>query len=271
MNASPTLPRPTARTAPWFVADWRPTVFVHHAVPPETLAPHVPFELDLCDGAAWVSLVFFQLERMKLAGVGPLGRWLARPISDHPFLNFRTYVRGPAGPGIHFLAEWIPNRVSLPLGPRIYGLPYRYGRFSTQFADDARTAAVHIDRARTGGVVDLEVSAAGGPWQDAAPGSRDEFLLERYVAYTHHAGVARCFEVRHAPWRWRPAASLRCDAGLVRQAFPWFEQAVGAGAHLSPGVTDVQMGRPVRLPAASALPASPRERTSAQAPIDTKP
>jgi hypothetical protein len=127
---------PLAAPMTWFIADWRDMVLVHYRVPPEVLRPHVPHPLDLFDGSAWVSLVFFRLERMRPPGLGALGRALLRPISDHVFLNVRTYVRGEAGPGIHFLAEWIPNRLSHWVGPRIYGLPYRLGGFEHDLAGD---------------------------------------------------------------------------------------------------------------------------------------
>src|SRR5260221_86091 len=108
---------------PLFIADWRRFVFLHFALRPGVLAPAVPYALDLREGRAFVSLVSFSLERMRPGRVVPpaLGRLLMRPISDHPFLNVRTYVRGAGGPGIQFLAEWIDNPLSLRLGPLSYG------------------------------------------------------------------------------------------------------------------------------------------------------
>jgi len=32
--------------------------------------------------------------------------------------------------GIFFIAEWIPNRLAVLIGPRMYGLPYRLGRLN---------------------------------------------------------------------------------------------------------------------------------------------
>ncbi|HET7536238.1 MAG TPA: DUF2071 domain-containing protein, partial [Candidatus Didemnitutus sp.] len=152
---APILPAPapgataaTARQLPWretrFIADWRRMLFVHFSLPPEALAPHVPFELDLHDGAAFVSLVFFTLERMRPPGTGAFGRLLLRAISDHPFLNVRTYVRHGDRTGIQFLAEWIPNRLSLVLGPLTYGLPYRLGDFDYRAANDGGVAHLNV-------------------------------------------------------------------------------------------------------------------------------
>ena len=76
----------------------------------------------------FVSLVAFTLVRMRPRIGGKLGEWLLKPIATHEFLNVRTYVRHRGEPGIFFLAEWLPNRLSVLLGPRSFGLPYRHGR-----------------------------------------------------------------------------------------------------------------------------------------------
>ena len=85
-------------------ADWVEMRFVHYAFDPGILRPHVPVPLDLFGGRAYVSLVLFHLRKMRPHGTGFLGRACFRAISDHPFLNLRTYVEGAVGPGIHFLA-----------------------------------------------------------------------------------------------------------------------------------------------------------------------
>lgn len=234
--------------ATWFVADWRHMLFVHYRVPAEVLQPHVPHPLDLHDGVAWVSLVFFQLERMRPPGTGAVGRALLRPISDHAFLNVRTYVRAEAGPGIHFLAEWIPNRLSAWIGPRTYGLPYRLGRFNREVGGDENGVGnVVITDPALGARLALAFPTRSGPLKTAAPGGTDDFLLERYTAYTSRAGVRRCFHVRHEPWRFQIVDWIRADTTLVERAFPWFTAARLQGAHLTPGVRDVRMSRPAKM------------------------
>ncbi|MFN7142050.1 MAG: DUF2071 domain-containing protein, partial [Limisphaerales bacterium] len=107
-----------------FLADWSQTVFIHFAVDPGELQPLVPFRLDLRDGAAYITLVAFTLNRMRPRGTGALGQLLLFPLSNHGFLNVRTYVREGNETGIYFLAEWLNNRWAIPLGPRTFGLPY---------------------------------------------------------------------------------------------------------------------------------------------------
>ena len=245
-------PAGRARRLPWgearFIADWRRMLFVHFSLSPAVLAPQVPFALDTCDGRAFVSLVFFTLENMHAPGTGRLGRWLLAPISDHFFLNVRTYVRHADVTGIQFLAEWIPNPLSLRLGPLTYGLPYRMGGFSHH-----RGSANGVDHLSVHGREEKTALHLAFPHHrpDTAglcpPGSTDEFLLERYTAYTCRNGVARRFHVDHDPWLATRADWVRFDLPLVEKVFPWFREAAFHSAHLSEGVVNVRMGRPERV------------------------
>ena len=187
------------RVRPLFLADWTDAVFVHFRVPPAALRENVPLPLDLHDGDAIVSLVAFTQRRLRPSMGGRFAALLAAPLAAHPFLNVRTYVRHDGTAGIFFIAEWIPNRIAAFIGPRTYGLPYRLGR-------------LRYGRTRDGGeLVGQVTGSAGGAFQyraalphppavaRATPGSFDEFLLERYTAFTHRRGVTRRFDVAHDP------------------------------------------------------------------------
>ena len=113
---------------PLFFANWERAVFIHYEVDPEILQPEVPFQLDLRGGRAYLSLVAFTMHRMRPRVGGCFSEWLFKPIANHEFLNLRTYVRQNDEPGIYFLAEWLSNRLSVHLGPRTFGLPYRFGK-----------------------------------------------------------------------------------------------------------------------------------------------
>lgn len=234
--------------ATWFVADWRHMLFVHYRLPPAVLQPHVPHPLDLRDGDAWVSLVFFRLERMRPPGTGLLGRTLLRPISEHLFLNVRTYVRAEAGPGIHFLAEWIPNRLSAWLGPRTYGLPYRLGCLNCDLdGANGGVGRIAVDDPALNAGLRLTFPARTATLTTARTGGAEDFLLERYTAYTCRNGVRRCFQVAHEPWRFHAVDWLRTDPALLDRAFTWFAAARFHSAHRTPGVCEVRMSRPAKI------------------------
>jgi len=50
---------------PLFYADWLRAVFIHYEVDADALQRDVPFDLDLHDGSAYVSLVDFTLRNMR--------------------------------------------------------------------------------------------------------------------------------------------------------------------------------------------------------------
>jgi uncharacterized protein len=79
----------------------------------------------------------------------------------------------------------------------------------------------------------------------------DEFLLERYTAFTHRNGVLRRFDVAHEPWPYRRAKVDVIDEGLLQLSGDWVAHAELASAHQSPGVRDVAISAPRRVGAAA--------------------
>lgn len=232
------LPRPAA-LVPWFRADWRDVLFVHYSIDPAVLRPWTPFALDLFEGRAWASLVAFTQVGMRPAVGGRIGAALMRPVATHAFLNLRTYVRAEGRAAIQFLAEWIPNRLAMVVGPRLYGLPFRFGRL------DYRNG--RRDVTAEGGALRLSASE-GATVHEATRGSIEEFVLERYTAVTWRQRRGRRFDIEHAPWAWRRAAVRVEDDSLVRGAAAWFAGARAECAHVSEGVCDVAIGGPGRVP-----------------------
>lgn len=225
---------------PLFLARWDRTVFIHYATDGKLLQRQVPFELELRDGRAFVSVVAFTLQRMRPRLGGRFGEWLFKPIATHEFLNIRTYVRHAGEPGIFFLAEWLSNPLSVRLGPRTFGLPYKFGRLT-------------YDHARSAGEIRAEIAAREGRLSysgkvrahDFAPsdaGSLTEFMLERYTAFTCH-GKQRLFRVWHEPWQQTPIDIDVTANDLLASTGPWWKTAEYIGANYSPGV-EVWMGRP---------------------------
>jgi uncharacterized protein len=115
---------------PLFVADWKRVLMIHFEVDAEALQRDVPFELDLREGRAFVSLVAFTMRGLRPRLGGKLAAWLFRPVATHDFLNVRTYVRRGGETGIHFLAEWLSSRLAAKHGPATFSLRYRHGRIS---------------------------------------------------------------------------------------------------------------------------------------------
>jgi uncharacterized protein len=229
---------------PLFLASWERTVFIHYEADPALLQRQIPFQLDLHDGRAFVSIVAFTLLRMRPRLGGRLAEWLFRPIASHEFLNVRTYVRHAGEPGIFFLAEWLSNPLSVRLGPRTFGLPYRFGHLRYMHGHDDGEILGTVT-ANEGRLEYLAAIPATG-FDSSETGSPTEFLLERYTAFTRQRRHRRLFRVWHEPWKQTPIEIEVLSDDLLSSTGDWWRSAEYAGANYSPGV-EVWMGRPHRI------------------------
>lgn len=232
-----------------FYAEWRRALFIHYEVDLELLRTKVPFELDLFAGKAYVSLVIFMMRRLRPAVGGKFGEWIFRPISNHGFLNVRTYVWHRGEPGIYFLAEWLSNLWSVPLGRLSLGLPYRFAQlaFDHDYEENRFEGNITARRDRVG--LRYSASLAATPaFLPCAPGSLDEFLLERYTCFTSTAAGCRFFRVWHGPWTQQPVSVKITDQSLFAASSQTENGASLVGASYAPGFEEVWMGRPHRTP-----------------------
>jgi uncharacterized protein YqjF (DUF2071 family) len=233
---------------PLFLADWLRPVFLHYEIAADVLQPEIPFELDLREGKAYVSLVAFTMNRMRPRIGGRLSAWLLRPISSNHFLNVRTYVRHRGEQGIYFIREWLDNRLSVRMGPLTFGLPYRFGKleYREERVGPIATLSGVVTEAPGGPSLEYRATLMEQP-EFCEAGSVDEFLIERYVAFTSHRRTRRFFRVWHPPWLQTRLDAVICRDTLLTQTWDWFRSATFVGAHYSPGVRDVWMGRPHQI------------------------
>jgi uncharacterized protein YqjF (DUF2071 family) len=180
--------------------------------------------------------------RPRLGGL--VGEWLLKPIATHEFLNIRTYVRHEGEPGIFFLAEWLSNRISVLLGPRTFGLPYRFGNLDYRHAANGDSLKGTVDAVE--GRLHYAGEVCAQDWQPCERGSRSEFMLERYTAFTEQRNRRRLFRIWHEPWPQAPAEFRLSDESLIASTGAWWSSADLIDANYSPGV-DVWMGRPHRI------------------------
>jgi uncharacterized protein len=234
------------RGEPLFYANWDKAIFIHYETDPQELQRCIPYHLDFYHGRAFVSLVAFTMRGMRPRLGGRIGEFLLRPIATHDFLNVRTYVRHNGEPAIYFMREWLSSRMAAWLGPWSFGLPYRFGRIeykpsrSYGFADEnercgkVEAAADSFHFCATFEANDLGICALG---------SLDEFLLERYTAFTQFRKRRRFFRIWHEPWQQVRAKVQSATDNLIHSTGRWWQNARCIGANYSPGV-NVWMGWP---------------------------
>ena len=229
---------------PLFLASWDRAVFIHYQADPSLLQRQVPFQLDLRDGCAFVSIVAFTLLRMRPRLGGRVGEWLLRPIASHEFLNVRTYVWHAGEPGIFFLAEWLSNPLSVRLGPRSFGLPYRFGHL--RYAHTSREGEILGTVTAKEGRLGYRAAISAASFDLSEAGTQTEFLLERYTAFTCQGRRRRLFRVWHEPWAQTQIEIEVTADDLLGSTGNWWRSAECMGANYSPGV-EVWMGRPHRI------------------------
>lgn len=179
---------------------WNDVLFAHWPVDRAALAARLPRScpLDLFGGQAWLGIVAFDMSNVAPRFV-PALPWL----SAFPEINVRTYVRVDDTPGVYFFSLDAANPVAVWFARRFFHLPYH-------------TAAIDISRNGDGVGYNCRRRAAEGrfeamyrpvgPAAEAAAGSLDYFLTERYCLYTVDAAdrLMRC-DIHHPPWPLQPA------------------------------------------------------------------
>lgn len=192
---------------------WRDLLFLHWPVSPEVVRPGVPAELplDLWDGRAWVGVVAFEVRGARPPLVpGPLGL-------DFLETNARTYVRLPDDePAVYFFSLDAASRLAVLAARFRYGLPYFHAEM-TRRQEDGRvlyqTARAGADGARLD--VRYRTGEERGP---AAPGSLEEFLVERRALHVQRGGEIRTVRVDHEPYPLRQVTAEVMEETLLAAA-----------------------------------------------------
>jgi uncharacterized protein YqjF (DUF2071 family) len=183
--------------------DWRILTFLHWRYPPEAVQELLPtgLEVDPFDGDAWVGLIPFEMDRVRVPGV-PALPWL----SEFPETNVRTYVRGPDGrTGIWFFSLDAGLLPAVLVGRLAFGLPYQWSTMSVRSRDGA--VAYHSRRRRPGpegACCDAQIEL-GDPVAGDEVGALDHFLTARFRLYSMFADRLVAADAEHPPWPLRRA------------------------------------------------------------------
>lgn len=193
---------------PWVLyQSWRNLLFAHWRVVPAELRPLVPpeLEIDLHDGDAWVSISPFAIEEFRPRGVPALPR-----LSSFPELNLRTYVRTRGKPGIYFFSLDAGSRVAVAGARTLFRLPYHHADMRIEDAGPR----IEFRSERPGRKAAFAASYAPADHAvEAAAGTLDHFLTERYVLFSVlRDGRILEAEIHHRPWPLQPAeAEIRIN------------------------------------------------------------
>ena len=75
---------------------------------------------------------------------------------------------------------------------------------------------------------------------------KQDEITERYTAFTAWRSYRRLFRIGHPPWALTPLDLRLDDDTLLASTGVWRDHARFVGAHDTPGLRNVWMGRPLR-------------------------
>jgi uncharacterized protein YqjF (DUF2071 family) len=188
----------------WLVSQrWNNLLFAHWPVPASSLTALIPegLQVDTFQGSAWLGIMPFWMDRVKVRGLPPiLG---ARSFPD---LSLRTYVseERTGTPGVVCLSLDASNLLAVAAGRAVYRLPYHWAKMRMEQRTE-REFSFYSRRRFAGRTVALKVRYRGlGPSQKLAesrPGSLEHFLIERYCLFsTNRDGQPIQANLHHSSW-----------------------------------------------------------------------
>jgi len=208
---------PAALTANWI----NPLLFSWE-VDGAALEPLLPpgLVIDRWEGRAYISLVGLRFEGLRVFGVPVLPRC-------YDEVNLRFYVRrleesDDERPGVVFIRQIVPHRLTALAARVLYGEPFAVSRTGHEFegleADesDSRRRIAYFWQ-NTGRRQRFWAESDQTPAY-ANPGSLEEFLTARYWGYNGKSGTgARAYHLTRPAWPVRQASrwEIDCDFSEV--------------------------------------------------------
>jgi len=182
----------------WLIRQaWHDLLFAHWQVPAELIAPFVPKELqlDLWEGAAWISLVPFHVQSSNMRELLPLPF-----VGSFYELNMRTYVTYRNQPGAYFFSLDASEGLAVTAA-RLAGLPYFNANISMNEGNE--NLFFHAQRADPRGHSEV-FAGTYSPLSDevfrAEPNTQLHWLTERYRLFFSKDGAIMAGDIHHLPW-----------------------------------------------------------------------
>src|SRR5579875_949652 len=122
--------------APWVMTQrWNDLLFAHWPLPAAELTPLLPEGLvvDTFDGSAWVGVVPFWMDHIRVRGLPRIPG-----ASRFPELNLRTYVRErhTNTPGVFFFSLDAANPFAVSAARMFFHLPYYWAHMKIDSPSD---------------------------------------------------------------------------------------------------------------------------------------
>lgn len=203
-------PHPIGRAV--MAQGWRNLASIHWRYEPEDVQALLPdgFRVDTFGGSAWVGLLPFHMQRVRIPGLPPFG-----PLSTFPETNIRTYLIDPNGRrGVWFVSLDITRLVTALVARASYRLPYCWAAMAIDQDGDEWTYTSHRrwPRGEASSRVQIRVGERLAP-EDVS--ELDHFLSARWALGTRFGSRLMWAAVDHEPWPLHRAELLDIDETLL--------------------------------------------------------
>ncbi len=220
---------------------WKKIAYAHWRVPPAQVQSRLPqgLEVDTFDGSAWVGLVAFNMERIRLPGTPGIPY-----LGTFPETNVRTYVTDENGrPGVWFDSLDVTRLLPVVVARVSYRLPYMWSQMSIAGIGRQITYSARR-RWPTARGASSTMTVTPGRLIDAV-NPLEAFLTARWGLYTQLGATLAYAPVEHPPWPLQEASLDYLRDDLVAAA-GYDSPETPPIVHYSQGV-DVRIGIPRRV------------------------
>lgn len=182
---------------------WNDLLFAHWQAPPGAVGPLLPdgLQVDTFQGSAWLGVVPFWMDRIKIRGIPPIPG-----ARSFPELNLRTYVRDQhtGMQGVYFFSLDASNLLAVAGARTFYHLPYYWAEMRIEQRSEREFVFYSRRRFARRPVIFKARYRGLGPTRklaESSSGTLEYFLTERYYLFSHNrAGELVRAGVHHVPW-----------------------------------------------------------------------
>ena len=189
---------------------WSRLLFAHWPMRPADVQAKLPdgLRIDTLDGAAWLGVVPFMMDRVRFRTVGEHAFGVPSATA-FPELNLRTYVVGPDGrAGVYFFSLDAGSLLAVAGARVAFGLPYLWAAMQERVED----GVVHYRSRRLLGPPARFAASFRSLGRAAPEDDLRRFLTERYALFTRRFGRVQIGEIHHRPWLLEEAeAEIQCN------------------------------------------------------------
>jgi uncharacterized protein YqjF (DUF2071 family) len=185
----------------WIIQQqWDHVLFLSWLIEPHLIQQLVPFELDLIDGKAAISIVPFEMSRIRFRNL-PEVPFLSRLLE----LNLRTYVRHEGKTGIYFLTLDTDSIIGNWVANRFFRLPYRLANLSANMPQEKNDQYL-FESAHPQYELKIQATITAN---QATPTLLNTWISERYHLFLKKGDSIYRGDVYHTPWSLREVKSVQ--------------------------------------------------------------